>query len=43
MLYRLFDSVVEFFQLLAESHQPKPIVIPLEAKPVRARNRQRVN
>jgi len=43
MLYRLFDSVLEFFQILAESHQPKPIVIPLETKPMRTRNRQRVN
>ena len=39
MLYRLFYAVVEFFQMLAESHQPQPIVIPLEAKPARKRNK----
>jgi len=43
MLYRLFDSVLEFFQILAESHQPKAIVIPLQAKPAPTGNRQRVN
>lgn len=41
MFQQLYHSIIEFFQLLAESQQAQPIVIPVRSQPIQRQPRTR--